>query len=139
MHKCTLLLKNIFICILIFAIASQTGCGPAGPQIAAVEGLVTLDGKPVPNIDVIFKPQTIPGRNSVGQTLEDGTYRLIYNTETIGALVDKHKIEVYYTEPSNNKAGMSIPAKYQGENTELSFDVKSGNNVINLELKSEPK
>jgi hypothetical protein len=44
------MLKSVAgVVLLMMALMLQVGCGPSGPDIARVQGTVTMDGKPLPN------------------------------------------------------------------------------------------
>jgi hypothetical protein len=58
--------------LLVAVLAAASGCGTSE---SAVEGIVTLDGKPVEKATVTFNP-TDGGRPAVGQTGSDGTFKL---------------------------------------------------------------
>lgn len=53
----------------------MAGCGPKGPTVHPVEGVVTLGGNPLEGADVIFWP-TSPERPAAGITDAAGRYRL---------------------------------------------------------------
>ena len=126
------------------------GCG-GGPDLAAVSGRVTYDGKPLADATVGFYPlgshTTIL---SSGKTNASGEYTLTtVKDNKAGAVVGKHRVSIT-VEP--NLSGESdlpadklpknrpprIPAKYQGTESELSCDVPSGGKTdANFELKSK--
>jgi hypothetical protein len=135
------------------------GCGPKGPELGSVTGKVTLDGSPVTNGLVTFVPVG-GGRPATGKTDENGQYVLV-GVDGKGALLGQHQVSVTTVQeagtvtemrsdsPEYAKQAMPdasdyntakvvepIPARYN-TNTELSFEVKAGSNVIDLELKSE--
>lgn len=135
------------------------GCGPKGPELGAVTGKVTLDGTPVTNGLVTFVPVG-GGRPATGKTDANGQYTLM-GVDGKGALLGQHRVsittvqqtaevlEVRSDSPEYAKQAMPdpsdydtakvvepIPARYN-TNTELTYEVKSGPNVIDLELKSE--
>jgi hypothetical protein len=135
------------------------GCGPKGPELGSVTGKVTLDGKPVTNGLVTFMPAA-GGRPATGKTNTSGQYELL-GVDGKGALLGQHRVTVTTLQEVVAAAEMSsdspeyakqavadpsdydsaavvepIPARYN-TNTELTFEVKSGSNVIDLELKSE--
>lgn len=54
------------------------GCGgDSGPPTAAVSGTLTIDGKPVPGVEVRFLNAEYAKHNALGVTNEAGEYRLI--------------------------------------------------------------
>lgn len=146
-------------CLVCWAVA---GCGPKGPELGTVTGKVTLDGKPVANGLVTFTPQA-KGGASVGKTDANGQYELLC-LDRKGALIGQHKVTVTTLQEAAAVTGMRsdspeymkqaasatsqsayntakvvepIPARYNTK-TELVKEVKSGSNVIDLELKSGP-
>jgi len=147
------------VCCLVCLVV--VGCGPGGPELGTVTGKVTLDGRPVTNGLVTFTPQA-KGGASVGKTDASGQYELLC-LDRKGALIGQHKVtvttlqeaaavtEMRSDSPEYAKQAASatdqsaydsakvvepIPARYN-TNTELTKEVKSGSNVIDLELKSE--
>lgn len=142
---------------LIFVVIVATGCGPSGPALGTVKGNVTLDGKALPNVAVTFEPEA-GGRASTGKTDASGNYSLIFMDKD-GAIVGKHKVRVTAlgtpgevksmssSDPEYEKQALStgseaakppavvIPEKYNTK-SEMVHEVKSGENTINLELKS---
>lgn len=135
------------------------GCGPKGPELASVTGKVTLDGTPVTNGLVTFVPVG-GGRPATGKTDANGQYTLV-GVDGKGALLGQHRVtvttvkeaaavtEMRSDSPEYAKQAMPdpsdydtakvvepIPARYNA-NSELTFEVKAGSNVIDLELKSQ--
>ena len=118
------------------------GCGRGGPDIARVEGTITLDGKPLPNAAVVFIPEN--GRPAGGRTDSDGKYVLTFSEGRKGALLGKAKVRVTtQSDPSETADGTPIPAQKEvvpveyNTQTTLEFNVESGKtNVANFDLKS---
>ncbi len=71
------------------------GCkgGVAGPPTEPVSGVVTLDGKPVPQANVVFVPDG-SGQGAAGITDEAGKYTLTTTNPQDGAVVGKYKVMV---------------------------------------------
>lgn len=116
-------------------IVAAAGCGgpPADlPELGTVSGVVTLDGKPLPNARVMFTPDH--SRPSGAMTDANGRYELIFNEKLKGAAVGKHTVRISlgaYDKPEQ------LPAKYNLK-SELTADVKAGpNEDINFDLKSK--
>lgn len=64
-------------CVLVLV----GGCGPRGPAVEMVEGVVLLDGKPVEGATVFFSPvssadEARAGLPAAGRTGPDGAFRL---------------------------------------------------------------
>lgn len=106
-------LLTAFRCGLLFLLTT-IGCGGGGPQVAPVEGTVTLDGKPLDKILVEFFPTT-NGPRSFGETDAQGKFTLMTDDgKTVGAVVGNHKVTL--------KDG-SVITKFmgrKGENVDMS-------------------
>ncbi len=135
--------------MLGLSLAVFTGCGGGDlPELGTVHGKVTLDGKPVVGARVVFQPEE--GRPSTGVTDAEGNYELYYTVDVKGAIVGRHTVRIYSgdaggeeeaEEPApasdaNAPPPTKIPEKY-GDNSTLSFEVKSGDNTIDIELTSQ--
>jgi hypothetical protein len=150
------------ICLfLLLALVPLAGCGPSGPPLAQVSGQVTLYGKPYAKGIVTFTPVD-GGPAGISSTDQDGKYEL-YSSGNKGAVIGKHKVSITTImepdkatiQPSDLKSDdpryaelmtnpdpykkiaakkEPIPAKYNSA-TELSFEVNSGSNKINIEMK----
>lgn len=95
------------------------------PELAPVSGVVTLDGQPLPEAEILFQPTS--GRASTGVSDKNGNYTLLFNRNTNGAKIGPHDVSI-------------ITYKQFDETlSKLTATVTEGDNVINLELKSKPK
>jgi hypothetical protein len=120
----------------------SVGCGGRDlPELAPVEGKVTLDGKPVPNVMVQFLPEN-GGRPSTGTTDDEGHYELTYVAGEMGARLGRNKVEVVMIWPDGEPTpGVKdvVPAAYKGKDTTLSFEVKAEDNVFDIPMTSSGK
>jgi hypothetical protein len=128
--------------------STLAGCSERSTPTAAVSGKVTLDGKPLANVSVLFQPvgsNRDPGVGSYGITDAQGGFTLKQSgSGRDGAVVGQHAVTlVEKTDPANDDdAGgidkpvvSRIPAEYS--NGSLRFEVKSGTtNRANFDLKS---
>ncbi len=76
---------------------SLPGCGEPELPLAAVEGIVTLDNKPLANVEVQFSPdpdQKCEGPRSTGVTDENGHFKLQCDDQREGAVLGKHRVTV---------------------------------------------
>jgi hypothetical protein len=138
---------------ILVALALLAGCGSGGSGIAPVSGLVTLNGKPVAKVAVMFQPVAAPGAvnagpGSYGITDEDGRYTLqLVGKETKGAVVGKHKVRfIAYPDAIDTtndrpqkrpKSASQIPAKYNDLEGKMEFEVgASGTDSANFQLVS---
>jgi hypothetical protein len=139
--RARLLLSFVFVFLLI----ALQGCG--GRTYAPVSGTVTLDGKPVVKAVVTFIPLPKPGSRDAGDsasgtTNEKGEYTLKTYTPQgwkDGAQVGKHKVSISQQETrgegDRSVTTEKLPKRYN-ENSELTYDVTSGDNKKDFELKS---
>ena len=72
------------------------GCGPGTPQLAPVEGVVTVAGRPVANLEVVFVPEPgTAGREVAAYTGTDGRYRVPHDQAGgVGVPVGSHRVLV---------------------------------------------
>ncbi|QDT20662.1 carboxypeptidase regulatory-like domain-containing protein [Gimesia chilikensis] len=135
-------LKFILISSLLFCFSGCAGgSGEAVPELADVNGVVTMDGAPLVNAKVIFEPQETTGnarrRASSATTQEDGSYNLDYNEDASGASLGKHRVVIIKLTDNPEDAGKQlVPTKYN-DKSELTADVKADGNTINFDLKSK--
>ncbi|MCY3009891.1 MAG: carboxypeptidase regulatory-like domain-containing protein [Planctomycetota bacterium] len=129
---------------LMIALMLQVGCGPSGPDIARVQGTVTMDGKPLPNAIIMFVP--VGGRPSVSETDANGKYVLEFSGGRKGAIPGINRVEINTGRLAYEKDGKnypavkeSVPVQYNRLTT-LEFNVEAGkNNTADFALKSGGK
>jgi hypothetical protein len=125
---------------LVLLLAAAAGCNP-GPQIAPVSGTITMDGKPLPNVDISFQPigsesNPNPGRGSAAKTDAEGRYTLKIDGTINGAVVGKHRIVISSSQttavdPETGSADGApveremVPPEYNYRST-LTFEVPAG-------------
>jgi hypothetical protein len=108
------------------------GCSQGDqPELGRVHGHVTLDGKPLAGVVVSFQPIN-GGRQSSGETDDQGSYELIYIRDIQGAKVGKHRVAVgssdLVTPPKKR-----LPARYNAKTT-LEAEVQPGDNQCDFAL-----
>lgn len=148
--------------LLIFA-AVVAGCG--GSSYPPVSGKVTMDGKPVPSVTVVFTPVgsasvQAPGPYSVGTTDEQGDFTLQTRHGDGGAVPGTHRVGIEYrdkeelselkfelseadeeSKPAIEKQINELKAMFKSRvrvpaNVVYKFDVpKDGTSSANFELK----
>jgi hypothetical protein len=121
---------------LTLLICVAAGCGQSGPAVAPVKGRVTLDGRPLSTVDIVFQPMDgkPPGTS---RTDEDGNYELLYKRGVMGAPTGEHTVRIGFTS-GLVKNPPNIPAEYNTA-SKLRADVKRGQNEFNFDLKSDGK
>jgi hypothetical protein len=124
------------------------GCGSSS-KVVPVSGVVTLDGKPLPNAHIVFQPEagkgTVnAGTGSYGSTGPDGKYTLkASDSDQTGAVVGTHRVEIDFKTESDDRdpklrpPPKHLPPKYNRQ-SELQFKVeRSGTSTANFDLKSQ--
>lgn len=119
----------------VLAIATA-GCGGSEVDLGTVSGIVTMDGKPLPQALVRFVPES-GGRASSSVTDEEGKYNLLYTARVEGALVGPAKVTITTGDPEMSKQyPETVPARYNEETT-LQVEVEPGHNEHNFALHSK--
>jgi hypothetical protein len=81
-------------------VLAATGCGHSGP--VPVEGVVTLDNKPLERVTVTFVPADDVGQSASGLTGSDGSFRLTTTRFGDGARPGDYKIFITVNPPVPN-------------------------------------
>ena len=130
-----------------------SGCGPASdrPELGLVTGTVTLNGEPLSDVVVVFKPDY--GRPARGKTDTDGKYELTYIGRTRGCKVGHNRVEIAPTEEGEEdsedasntenvgpaarpqRGPAAVPARYNSK-SELEAEVQPGSNTFDFALRS---
>lgn len=138
---------------VFMALVAATGCGEARGPIGQVHGKVTFEGKPVASGAAVSF--LAAGGGASGVVGADGSYRVV-STQGEGVAAGTYKVLVLPpggstpTPEEAMKASMSngkgqaaapsdptIPEKYRSAaTTPLSYEIKVGDNEINIELKT---
>ncbi len=134
--------------VVLFPLVALQGCSGGGVAYAPVSGKVTMDGKPLAKVNVVFVPLAKPGSDVAGDTAggvtdENGQYTLktftAGGTMKEGAQVGKHKVRISLQETrgegDRSITTEKIPKRYN-QDTELTAEVTAGNNQKDFELKS---
>lgn len=131
---------SVATCVVGVVIAVAACSGPSDrPELAPVEGTVTLDGKPLAGVQVVFGPEK--GRSSFALTDAQGHYVLGYTFDVPGAVIGNHKVAISTpledeSDPDALKFVDPIPARYNTQTT-LTAVVNPGPNVIDFPLESK--
>jgi hypothetical protein len=128
------MVRSLLFAFLATILGICAGCsshGPDMPELGEVQGSITLDGKPLDGVSIYFKPDV--GRQSIAKADANGNYEAQYLLDAKGVKVGPCSITVEW---APDDSGPAIPAKY-GYKSELTFDVKSGKNTFDIEMKSE--
>ncbi|MEM7314373.1 MAG: carboxypeptidase-like regulatory domain-containing protein [Planctomycetota bacterium] len=140
----------------VFSVSVLSGCGSS--KTGSVTGKVTLDGQPVSEASIAFRPKD-GGRMSTGETNAQGEYTLTCYERGDGAIPGDHVVTVTKFEESKVKVPEGadelavefaaskkrqpktkwlVPEKYSEKETSgLTFTVERGRNTADFDLKSE--
>ena len=134
----SLLLPFVFACLF-----ACTGCKPRGLDVHAVEGIVTLDGKPFSGVTITLDPVE-EGNMGFANTDSQGYYKIstLGGTSQKGTTLGTYKIgfnKIVATGGGESGATVDLaPKKYRDPNTSgFEITVKKGANIHNFELKSK--
>jgi hypothetical protein len=116
--------------VLVGLVIAACGCG-GGPRLVPVSGQVKLDGQPLPDAQVTFRPdstEVYPGPPSSGTTDADGRFTLRTADGHDGAVVGPHKVRISLRAKASSAnpdapSAEKLPARYSGDNTVLTFTV----------------
>jgi hypothetical protein len=143
-------------CLFLVGTLTLVGCGKPQLEYAEVEGKITLNGKPLPNVEVVFMPvlqdtkeKTNP--SSMSYTDEQGHYSLwCGQTDTAGAVVGTYRVIVndiaampmapleFGDDPAANKkykpGPLRVPTKYSTVSQTPFRDVNVTSGKLNLDF-----
>jgi hypothetical protein len=132
--------------VLVLAVATAApGCAGKRrelPPLGEVSGTISLDGQPLPKASVTFVPFE-RGQASHGSTDDAGRYRLVYTTNTPGAVVGSHRVEIRTGGEGYDKDGVfhesveRLLPRYHTR-SELTATVAAGANELDFKLSSAP-
>ena len=124
-------------CTLLF-----TGCGDSSEfPVATARGIVTCEGKAVPNAWLFFEPlkgnaegaSALVGKQGFGIANEKGEFVITtYNTDD-GAVIGNHKVHVLPPK-SDVVPGFKCPCEFDSKKEPILVDVKEGKNEFKFAL-----
>lgn len=122
---------SLFLLCLGLSSCSSSGMGV---PLEKVTGKVTLNGEALTEAIIIFEPAAT-GTSSHGVTDAEGHYVLKTKQDEVGAPVGEYVVKII--KPEGEVAGQElIPAKYNA-NSELTAEVKTGENEFNFDLTNQ--
>lgn len=88
------------LCVIVGIFLLSTGCDRSALQIVSVNGVVTLDGVPLEDATIIFKPEAESGRDASGSTDQAGKFLLLTpGAERNGCFLGDYKVVFLKTVP----------------------------------------
>ena len=132
--------EYILLVALLPILSFAAGCG-GEEGLGMVNGVVKMDGKPLPDAAVEFNPDRGKGLTSYGRTDKSGAYYMMATRSDKGAAVGKNKVSITTYNLIDNGGKITsvpelVPTKYN-QSTELEVDVRSGSNTFDFDLKTE--
>lgn len=126
-----------WIAVALILLGSALGCSDS--NLGRVTGTVAIDGRPLANAMVTFKPLS-GERPAAAKTDEQGRYELIYSRDANGAVLGEHVVEIstfieIMEDDTTEITPETVPARYNVQ-SELSATVKRGANVFDFDLES---
>ena len=133
--------------VLLSATLLIAGCGGQSdaPKTVSVTGLVTYQGKPMPNLSVAFIPEQ--GMVASGTTDAEGRFEMTTSEPGDGAIAGAHKVAINFVPEqvpempgfpgSENNQKSPIPLKYADVNTSgltATVDTDASANDFKFEL-----
>ncbi|MEW4565964.1 hypothetical protein AB1K70_25835 [Bremerella sp. JC770] len=90
----SLLSTNTRLPLLLLGLClAIAGCAEPPVDLGYVSGVITVDGKPLDNVNISFRPMA-GGRPSFGLTNASGQYTLYHTSKFQGAELGEHKVEI---------------------------------------------
>lgn len=117
------------------------GCGGDQLETVQVSGIVTCQGKPVPNAQVMFNPQEISGRDAsdlgkpaIGLTDEQGRFTLSTYGDEDGVVAGRHAVNVslLYDEEAEDAVNPNETFPCNGKTTEVTVGANTKDVKIEL-------
>lgn len=133
--------KRLAASAALLPLLMSLGCGSGPddqPQVAPVQGVITVNGQPRENLQIMFTPEK--GRPSMGTTNENGEYTLTYLRDIEGAMLGKHTVQISAMNVSTSDKVTNpkplkdaIPAEYNTR-SKLVVNVAPGDNSLDFQL-----
>ncbi|MEO1990508.1 MAG: carboxypeptidase-like regulatory domain-containing protein [Pirellulales bacterium] len=140
-----------WICAVIVITTVLAGCGSKGPSVYSVTGTVTVDGTPLPNVQVAFLPTESNRQASLGVTDASGKFDLTYgSSDRKGAEPGSYKVVLTQLSNETEEEAMarysgsgapeaeqkqSFPTEYASpEQTPKQVEVSATSNVIDIAI-----
>jgi hypothetical protein len=121
----------------VVALATGTGCGGAASKPVKVEGILTLDGKPLPGAAISFMPIAQGTRPASGRSETDGSFRLTTFATDDGALPGEYKVVV--TAPESDTSRPRGNPMQMSDKDKAAFFMRMAPEVREKEEAKKPK
>jgi hypothetical protein len=138
--------RIVVVIAALIMLATSAGCASRGPERFEVSGTVTLDGAPLADGDILFRPQpgtqapTVSGRIASGEfdiPAEQGPLAGSYTVAITAERPTGRKVRAdILGEETTDQYEQYLPPRYNDQ-TELTADVKSSRDDLAFELTSK--
>ena len=109
---------------LLLILTCCLGCsGGSDVELGKVTGLVTMNGEPLADAIVVFKPAE--GNPSTGRTDSNGNYDLTYLGNSPGAIVGKHSVRITTGQPLGEMAGVNADTDFASMDSADTIDIST--------------
>jgi hypothetical protein len=115
------------------------GCGKSGPELYRIRGVVTHQGKPVPKLYLVFRPDDLTKyAEAVAVSDANGRFEMMIGS-TVGVFPGPHTViaedplAVQGAKTSDDPAYSAVCKKYSADASPLKLTIDK--NESNLELK----
>ena len=128
-YRTTAALRNV----TVRPVGGKAGPAAEGPQLAPVDGVLTLDGQPVAGATLQFIPKE--GRPAVGRTDQNGKYALTTFVDGDGALPGTYRVAIVLNRQRDGKTEWIVPRRYSDPKTSgLTVSVAPSGNTFDFDL-----
>lgn len=129
----------LFAVMLLALACGGCGSGEKEPEMAAVTGIVKLDGTPVKGLLVKFEPKAAGGDLKIGSassgiTDDQGKFTLTSASGKSGAVVGNHTVRINHASEADAPADQQIKAEYNTDSTTTKMVEKGKTNEFTFEL-----
>ncbi|PQO28375.1 hypothetical protein [Blastopirellula marina] len=134
------MIRSSLLFLLTFVAASSLGCGGYTHETVNVSGVVRMEGKPIPFVEVAFESESHP--NAFGITDENGYYELGTRRYGLGAVPGSYMLKIHPVPASANNGNgttVDIPEVYSRSGYQtVTIDATKSQSTIDVELSSKP-
>ena len=130
---------HVYVSVL-FAVLSGffTGCHTDPYPIVELEGIATFDGKPLQNVNLIFRPQDNSGKTSTAFVAEGGKFIAAYSADRRGVKAGELDVHVGTVDQPGyeaNEAGKKAVEQYGYQTPPLVISISKQDKNYQLDFK----
>jgi hypothetical protein len=103
------------LAVIALLAVGANGCGRSGPERFAVGGQVTLDGAPLPDGEIVFRPDPSTSGPTAAGRIENGAYFIPVER---GPVAGKYSVSITAERPTGRRVRADILGEATAEQTE---------------------